>query len=36
MSLRLLKGPFTVDDYHRLAEVGILGEDDRVELLGGG
>jgi hypothetical protein len=23
MSLRLLKGPFTVDDYHRLAEVGI-------------
>ena len=29
MSLRLLKGPFTVDDYHRLADVGILGEDDR-------
>jgi len=35
MSIRLLKGPFTVDDYHRLAEVGILGEDDRVELLDG-
>jgi Uma2 family endonuclease len=35
MSVRLLKGPFTVDDYHRLAEVGILGEDDRVELLDG-
>jgi Uma2 family endonuclease len=35
MSLRLLKGPFTVEDYHRLAEVGILGEDDRVELLDG-
>lgn len=32
---RLLKGPFTVADYHRLAEVGILGEDDRVELLDG-
>jgi Uma2 family endonuclease len=26
---------FTVDDYHRLGEVGILGEDDRVELLNG-
>src|SRR3990172_6994444 len=35
MPARLLKGPFTVDDYHRLAEVGILGEDDRVELLDG-
>src|SRR6266498_3300178 len=35
MSVRLLKGPFTVDDYHRLAELGILGEDDRVELLDG-
>ena len=35
MSIRLLKGPFTVEDYHRLAEVGILGEDDRVELLDG-
>src|ERR1700674_4456169 len=35
MPPRLLKGPFTVDDYHRLAEVGILGEDDRVELLDG-
>jgi Uma2 family endonuclease len=35
MSVRLLKGPFTVEDYHRLAEVGILGEDDRVELLDG-
>ena len=26
---------FTVDDYHRLGEAGILGEDDRVELLNG-
>jgi Uma2 family endonuclease len=26
---------FTVDEYHRLAECGVLGEDDRVELIGG-
>ncbi len=25
----------TVEDFHRLAESGILGEDDRVELIGG-
>jgi len=35
MSERLLKGPFTVDDYHRLALLGILAEGDRVELLDG-
>lgn len=26
---------FTVDDYHRLGETGILGEDERVELIEG-
>jgi Uma2 family endonuclease len=26
---------FTVDEYHRFGEAGILGEDDRVELLNG-
>jgi hypothetical protein len=26
---------FTIDEYHRLGEAGILGEDDRVELLNG-
>ncbi len=35
MPVRLLKGPFTVDAYQRLAEVGILREDDRVELIAG-
>jgi Uma2 family endonuclease len=35
MPKRLLEGPFTVADYHRLAELGILHEDDRVELLDG-
>lgn len=26
---------FNVEEYHRMAEAGILGEDDRVELVGG-
>ncbi|MBI4499944.1 MAG: Uma2 family endonuclease [Gemmatimonadetes bacterium] len=35
MALELLKGPFTADDYHRLGQLGILHEDDRVELVDG-
>jgi Uma2 family endonuclease len=35
MQPTLLEGPFTVAEYHRLAELGILHEDDRVELLDG-
>ena len=26
---------FTVDEYHRMADAGILGEDERVELIEG-
>jgi Uma2 family endonuclease len=32
---RLLKGPFTVADYHRMADMGLLRPDARVELLAG-
>jgi Uma2 family endonuclease len=35
MSVQVQRWAFTVDDYHRLAEVGILTEDDRVELIDG-
>jgi len=35
MAARLLQGPFTVDDYQRLAELGVLREHDRVELIAG-
>ncbi|MBX6379042.1 MAG: Uma2 family endonuclease, partial [Clostridia bacterium] len=32
---QLLRRRFTVDEYHRMREAGILGEDDRVELVEG-
>lgn len=35
MAVRLLRGPFTVEAYQRLAELGVLREDDRVELIDG-
>src|SRR5262245_53219810 len=35
MAIPTIKHRFTVADYHRMAEAGILGEDDRVELIEG-
>ena len=35
MGMPLAHRRFTVAEYHRMAEAGILGEDDRVELLDG-
>ncbi|MGI8915094.1 MAG: Uma2 family endonuclease [Chloroflexota bacterium] len=35
MAIALTRVRFTADDYHRLADAGILGEDDRVELIDG-
>lgn len=35
MALQVARRRFTVDEYHRLAEIGILSEDDRVELIEG-
>ena len=35
MAVQVLRRRFTVDEYHRMGQVGILGEDDRVELLEG-
>jgi Uma2 family endonuclease len=33
--VELVRRRFTVDEYHRMGEVGILNEDDRVELIRG-
>lgn len=35
MSVPLVKRRFTVDEFYRMAEAGILSEDDRVELIDG-
>lgn len=35
MAVQVLRRRFTVEDYHRMAEAGILMEDDRVELIRG-
>ena len=35
MAVQLLRRSFTVAEYHRMAEAGILREDDRVELIEG-
>ena len=35
MASPVLRGPFTVETYRRLGELGILREDDRVELIDG-
>jgi len=35
MSVHIARRSFTVDDYYRMAEAGILSENDRVELLEG-
>ena len=35
MAVQLLRRRFTADEYHRMGQVGILGEDDRLELLEG-
>ncbi len=35
MAVQLLRRRFTVDEYYRMADAGILHEDDRVELIDG-
>ena len=35
MTVQVLRRRFTAEEYHRMGQVGILGEDDRLELLEG-
>ena len=35
MSVQLLRRLFTVDEYHKIVEAGVLTESDRVELIRG-
>jgi Uma2 family endonuclease len=35
MPVQVLRRHFTIDDYYRMAQAGILHEDDRVELIDG-
>jgi Uma2 family endonuclease len=35
MALQIARKRFTIEEYHRMAEAGILHEDDRVELIDG-
>jgi Uma2 family endonuclease len=35
MDTQLLKRAFSVDEFHRMGEAGVFGEDDRLELLDG-
>jgi hypothetical protein len=35
MSIQLIRHRFTADEYHRMAEAGVLRDDDRVELIEG-
>ena len=35
MGVEIIRHQFTVDEYHRMGEAGILREDDRVELIDG-
>jgi len=35
MALQVTRRRFTVDEYHRMGDVGLLAEDDRVELIAG-
>lgn len=35
MAIRLMSHQFSAEEYHRMVVAGILGEDDRVELIGG-